>query len=199
MKLMAHYKISGVPITENGRLVGILSETDLLRALAEFPRVVKAAAELREPHRVARYLEDTASSFHQFYDSCRGGCMAAKFFTGLPLDGPDPECVQGYGEQALAGHEVSDVLEHLRGGVAGGGDHQAGSEVAHGLRTDLDAPLNEEGELECPRYESPKGDRQKRLDLREIHVLVEHVHELERTDAQQNHDGEFVHFVPPHR
>ena len=33
-----------------------------------------------------------------FYDSCRGGCMAAKFFTGLPLDGPDPECVQGYGE-----------------------------------------------------------------------------------------------------
>jgi mycofactocin radical SAM maturase len=36
------------------------------------------------------------------YDSCRGGCMAAKFFTGLPLDGPDPECVQGYGEHALA-------------------------------------------------------------------------------------------------
>ena len=37
------------------------------------------------------------------YDACRGGCMAAKFFTGLPLDGPDPECVQGYGESALAG------------------------------------------------------------------------------------------------
>ncbi|MBP1162670.1 mycofactocin radical SAM maturase [Rhodococcus oryzae] len=37
------------------------------------------------------------------YDSCRGGCMAAKFFTGLPMDGPDPECVQGYGEAALAG------------------------------------------------------------------------------------------------
>ena len=36
------------------------------------------------------------------FDSCRGGCMAAKFFTGLPLDGPDPECVQGYGESALA-------------------------------------------------------------------------------------------------
>ena len=36
------------------------------------------------------------------YDSCRGGCMAAKFFTGLPLDGPDPECVQGYGAAALA-------------------------------------------------------------------------------------------------
>jgi mycofactocin radical SAM maturase len=36
------------------------------------------------------------------YDSCRGGCMAAKFFTGLPLDGPDPECVRGFGEYALA-------------------------------------------------------------------------------------------------
>ncbi|MGZ4438442.1 MAG: arginine--tRNA ligase [Nocardioidaceae bacterium] len=46
-------------------------EGDLLRALAEFPRVVAAAAQLREPHRVARYLEDTASSFHKFYDSCR--------------------------------------------------------------------------------------------------------------------------------
>ena len=37
-----------------------------------------------------------------FFDSCRGGCMAAKFFTGLPLDGPDPECVRGFGESALA-------------------------------------------------------------------------------------------------
>jgi mycofactocin radical SAM maturase len=37
------------------------------------------------------------------YDACQGGCMAAKFFTGLPLDGPDPECVRGFGEQALAG------------------------------------------------------------------------------------------------
>jgi [mycofactocin precursor peptide]-tyrosine decarboxylase / 3-amino-5-[(4-hydroxyphenyl)methyl]-4,4-dimethylpyrrolidin-2-one synthase len=36
------------------------------------------------------------------YDACRGGCMAAKFFTGLPLDGPDPECVRGHGEAALA-------------------------------------------------------------------------------------------------
>jgi mycofactocin radical SAM maturase len=35
------------------------------------------------------------------FDSCRGGCMAAKFFTGLPLDGPDPECVKGHGEAAL--------------------------------------------------------------------------------------------------
>jgi mycofactocin radical SAM maturase len=35
------------------------------------------------------------------YDACQGGCMAAKFFTGLPLDGPDPECVKGYGEAEL--------------------------------------------------------------------------------------------------
>jgi mycofactocin biosynthetic radical S-adenosylmethionine protein MftC len=37
-----------------------------------------------------------------FYDACHGGCMAAKFFTGLPLAGPDPECVLGHGERALA-------------------------------------------------------------------------------------------------
>ncbi|WP_030513675.1 mycofactocin radical SAM maturase [Nocardia sp. NRRL WC-3656] len=37
------------------------------------------------------------------YDACQGGCMAAKFFTGLPLDGPDPECVKGNAELALAG------------------------------------------------------------------------------------------------
>ena len=37
------------------------------------------------------------------FDACRGGCMAAKFFTGLPLDGPDPECVKGNSEHALAG------------------------------------------------------------------------------------------------
>jgi mycofactocin radical SAM maturase len=36
------------------------------------------------------------------FDACQGGCMAAKFFTGLPLDGPDPECVLGHGEVALA-------------------------------------------------------------------------------------------------
>ncbi|HET9875142.1 MAG TPA: mycofactocin radical SAM maturase [Mycobacterium sp.] len=36
------------------------------------------------------------------YQTCRGGCMAAKFFTGLPMDGPDPECVRGFGEEALA-------------------------------------------------------------------------------------------------
>ncbi|MFJ6165592.1 arginine--tRNA ligase [Micromonospora orduensis] len=47
-------------------------ENELLKALAEFPAVVATAAELREPHRVARYLEESvAASFHRFYDNCR--------------------------------------------------------------------------------------------------------------------------------
>jgi arginyl-tRNA synthetase len=46
-------------------------ENTLLRALGEFPRVVSAAAELRAPHRVARYLEELAGTYHRFYDSCR--------------------------------------------------------------------------------------------------------------------------------
>ena len=41
------------------------------------------------------------------YDACQGGCMAAKFFTGLPLDGPDPECVLGHGESALTSVPVT--------------------------------------------------------------------------------------------
>ncbi|HKA68656.1 MAG TPA: arginine--tRNA ligase, partial [Actinomycetes bacterium] len=46
-------------------------ESDLLGALGEFPRIVATAAELREPHRVARYLEDLAGTYHRFYDACR--------------------------------------------------------------------------------------------------------------------------------
>jgi len=46
-------------------------ELDLLKALGDFPAVVATAAELREPHRVARYLEDLAAAYHRFYDNCR--------------------------------------------------------------------------------------------------------------------------------
>jgi arginyl-tRNA synthetase len=46
-------------------------ESDLLKALADYPAVVATAAELREPHRVARYLEDLAGAYHRFYDACR--------------------------------------------------------------------------------------------------------------------------------
>lgn len=46
-------------------------EGELIRTLGEFPQVVASAAELREPHRVARYLESVASAYHKFYDACR--------------------------------------------------------------------------------------------------------------------------------
>ena len=46
-------------------------EGTLIRNLGEFPRVLETAAELREPHRVSRYLEDLAGDYHRFYDSCR--------------------------------------------------------------------------------------------------------------------------------
>jgi arginyl-tRNA synthetase len=46
-------------------------EAELLGVLGEFPRVVAGAAELREPHRIARYLEQLAGTYHRFYDACR--------------------------------------------------------------------------------------------------------------------------------
>ena len=52
-------------------LLGHEREGDLLGAIGEFPRVVASAAELREPHRVARYLEQLAGTYHRFYDACR--------------------------------------------------------------------------------------------------------------------------------
>ncbi|HEY2507875.1 MAG TPA: arginine--tRNA ligase [Streptosporangiaceae bacterium] len=56
-------------------------ESDVLRLLGEFPEVVASAAELRQPHRVARYLEQLAGTYHRFYDARRV----------LPLDGePGP-------------------------------------------------------------------------------------------------------------
>ncbi len=47
------------------------SEAALLGALQEFPRIVAFAAEVREPHRVARYLEELAGLYHRWYDNCR--------------------------------------------------------------------------------------------------------------------------------
>jgi arginyl-tRNA synthetase len=46
-------------------------EGELLAVLAQYPRVVATAAELREPHRVARYLEELGAAYHRFYDACR--------------------------------------------------------------------------------------------------------------------------------
>ncbi|HEX8346897.1 MAG TPA: arginine--tRNA ligase [Actinoplanes sp.] len=58
-------------------------EHDLLKALGEYPAVVASAAELREPHRVARYLEDLAGDFHRFYDKCRVLPMGDEQITDL--------------------------------------------------------------------------------------------------------------------
>jgi arginyl-tRNA synthetase len=61
-------------ITHDGFEPALLShetESELLGALAEFPRIALQAVELREPHRVARYLEDLAGSYHRWYGACR--------------------------------------------------------------------------------------------------------------------------------
>ena len=70
-------------VLDDGGFAGVWRESELFR-------------DLRSPQTTG------ACTKCQHFDACRGGCMAAKFFTGLPLDGPDPECVVGYGETALA-------------------------------------------------------------------------------------------------
>lgn len=47
------------------------AEGELIAKLSEFPRVVSQSAQFREPHRVARYLEEVAGSYHRWYDNCR--------------------------------------------------------------------------------------------------------------------------------
>jgi mycofactocin biosynthetic radical S-adenosylmethionine protein MftC len=71
-----------------------------------FARVWRSSAlfeELRRPQTGGA----CASCAH--YDTCGGGCMAAKFFTGLPIDGPDPECVLGHGETLLDLRDAATV------------------------------------------------------------------------------------------
>jgi arginyl-tRNA synthetase len=46
-------------------------ENELLGTLAQYPGIVEKAAELRQPHRIARYLEELANAYHKFYDACR--------------------------------------------------------------------------------------------------------------------------------
>jgi arginyl-tRNA synthetase len=76
----AHARVSS--LMRNAADLGVIAEShpellthekegELLRALAEFPRVVASAADLRHPHRVARYLEELAGKYHRFYDNCR--------------------------------------------------------------------------------------------------------------------------------
>jgi len=75
-------------VLDEGGFTRVWRESDLFR-------------ELREPQSAGACASCGA------WDACQGGCMAAKFFTGLPLDGPDPECVGGDGERALASVPVA--------------------------------------------------------------------------------------------
>ena len=59
------------PIAFDPALLAEDREGELLRAINDFPGVIATAAELREPHRVARYLEELATAYHRFYDVCR--------------------------------------------------------------------------------------------------------------------------------
>jgi mycofactocin radical SAM maturase len=67
---------------------------------------------LREPE------SEGACSACGSYDACQGGCMAAKFFTGIPLDGPDPECVTGHGEELVKAASINLIpkpsMDHSR-------------------------------------------------------------------------------------
>ena len=85
-----------------------------------FAKVWKESAlflELREPQSAG------ACTNCGNYDACQGGCMAAKFFTGLPLDGPDPECVKGHGEKLLQSVNVGltpkPTMDHTKPVVIG--------------------------------------------------------------------------------
>ena len=67
---------------------------------------------LREPE------SEGACSACGSYDACQGGCMAAKFFTGIPLNGPDPECVTGHGEELVKAASIHLIpkpsMDHSR-------------------------------------------------------------------------------------
>jgi len=60
-----------VASTDHLELLVDPAEGDLIRTLGDFPAVVHTAAQLREPHRICRYLEALASTYHKFYDRCR--------------------------------------------------------------------------------------------------------------------------------
>ena len=85
-----HEEFRAGSIRDEGGFAKIWRESDLFTGL-------------REPHSAG------ACASCGSYDACQGGCMAAKFFTGIPLDGPDPECVGGDGEHAL-GHVDREIV-----------------------------------------------------------------------------------------
>ncbi|WP_406171555.1 arginine--tRNA ligase [Streptomyces sp. NBC_00996] len=74
---------NGGPEDFEPSLLGHERETDLLGVLGEFPQVIATAALLREPHRLAHYLEQLAGTYHRFHDSCRV----------LPRGGEEPDAL----------------------------------------------------------------------------------------------------------
>ncbi len=86
-----------------------------VRSDGGFTRVWKESelfTELREPQSAGACASCGA------YDACQGGCMAAKFFVGIPLDGPDPECVGGHGEAAMLAASIEQrprpMMDHSK-------------------------------------------------------------------------------------
>ena len=99
-------KAADAGVSADGADLSLLThekEGDLIRTLGEFPAVVKAAAELREPHRIARYAEELASVFHKFYDACQI----------LPKAGENPEPIHA-ARLALAAASRQVLANSLR-------------------------------------------------------------------------------------
>jgi mycofactocin radical SAM maturase len=83
-----HDQFKAGSVRDPGGFTAVWRESDLFRSLRE-PQSAGACASCGS------------------YDACQGGCMAAKFFTGLPLDGPDPECVNGSANELLGAVPVT--------------------------------------------------------------------------------------------
>ncbi len=94
-----HDQFKAGSVRDNGGFANVWKHSDLF-------------GELREPQSAG------ACASCGSYDACQGGCMAAKFFTGLPLDGPDPECVEGHAQDSLGAVRVEltprPSLDHSR-------------------------------------------------------------------------------------
>ena len=78
-------------VRDTGGFASVWRESDLFQ-------------ELREPGAAGACASCNA------YDACGGGCMAAKFFTGIPLDGPDPDCALGHADEAVAAASAAGVV-----------------------------------------------------------------------------------------
>ena len=94
-----HDQFKAGSLLDDGGFTKVWKESDLFLSL-------------REPE------SEGACSACGSYDACQGGCMAAKFFTGIPLDGPDPECVTGHGEELVKSASINLIpkpsMDHSR-------------------------------------------------------------------------------------